>query len=240
MKTIGLIGGMSWESTAHYYAVINRDTAKRRGGLSSAPIVMHSLDFAPIVELQNAGDWQKSGEILAQSAKRLEDAGADVIGLATNTMHMVADMITAAIDVPFIHITDPTAEELVGDGYSKVGLLGTRFTMEMPFYKDRLLTKGITPIVPSVGRTDLNAIIYEELCRGIITEPSRQIYVRAIEQLQAEGAEAVILGCTEIGLLIDDSVSPLPVYDTTQLHAEALVSAALALSGDGLIPLAQK
>lgn len=227
MKTIGLIGGMSWESTAHYYAVINRDTAKRRGGLSSAPILMHSLDFAPIVELQNAGDWQRSGEILADSAKRLEDAGADVIGLATNTMHMVADMITAAIDVPFIHITDPTADELVGDGYSKVGLLGTRFTMEMPFYKDRLLTKGITPIVPSVGRTDLNAIIYEELCRGIITEQSRQIYVRAIEQLQADGAEAVILGCTEIGLLIDDSVSPLPVYDTTQLHAEALVSAAL-------------
>lgn len=229
MKTIGLIGGMSWESTAHYYAVINRDTAKRRGGLSSAPILMHSLDFAPIVELQNAGDWQRSGEILADSAKRLEDAGADVIGLATNTMHMVADMITAAIDVPFIHISDPTADELVGDGYSKVGLLGTRFTMEMPFYKDRLLTKGITPIVPSVGRTDLNAIIYEELCRGIITEPSRQIYVRAIEQLQADGAEAVILGCTEIGLLIDDSVSPLPVYDTTQLHAEALVSAALTL-----------
>lgn len=228
MKTIGLIGGMSWESTAHYYAVLNRETAKRCGGLSSAPILMHSLDFAPIAAMQSAGEWQQAGQVLGRSAAALEAAGAELIGLATNTMHMVADHITEATNIPFVHIADPTATALCEDGFTKVGLLGTSFTMEMPFYKERLQKSGITSLVPEVGRTDLNAIIYEELCRGIINDRSRQTYVQAIEQLQANGAEAVILGCTEIGLLIDDDVSPLPVYDTTHLHAAALVSAALA------------
>lgn len=227
MKTIGLIGGMSWESTAHYYAVLNRETARRRGGLHSAPILLHSLDFAVIAEMQSAGQWQQAGEILAKSAKGLEAAGAEIIAIATNTMHIIADQVAEAISIPLMHIADPTANALLADGITTTGLLGTRFTMEMPFYKDRLTTHGITSLTPDVDHTNLNGIIYEELCRGIIKDTSREIYITAIKRLQAQGAEAVILGCTEIGLLIDDSVSPLPVYDTTQLHAIALVEAAL-------------
>ena len=228
MKTIGLIGGMSWESTAHYYRVINQETATRLGGLHSAPLIVHSVDFAPIAEMQAAGDWGSSGRQLAEIARGLEAAGAEVIGLATNTMHIVADQIIDAISVPFIHIADPTSDALLGDKFETVGLLGTRFTMEMSFYRDRLAERGLASLVPEVDRTNLNGIIYEELCRGIIREESRRIYVSAIEKLAARGAEAVILGCTEITMLIDDSVSPLPVYDTTDLHARALVSAALA------------
>ena len=228
MKTIGLIGGMSWESTAHYYGAINRETARLRGGLHSAPLLLHSLDFAPIAQLQAAGEWDQAGALLAQSARKLEDAGAELIGLATNTMHHVAEAITAAISVPFIHIADPTADALAADGMERVGLLGTRFTMEMPFYRERLEARGFAVLVPEVGRTNLHGIIYEELCRGIVREESRRIYISAIELLAARGADAVILGCTEINMLIDDSNSPLPVYDTTELHAKALVAAALA------------
>jgi aspartate racemase len=227
MKTIGLIGGMSWESTAHYYRILNEETARRLGGLHSAEILLHSVDFAPIEELQRAGDWTGAGEILAGIAASLEAQGAEVLGLATNTMHIVADAITARTSVPFIHIADPTAAALLADGVASVGLLGTRFTMEMPFYKDRLAAQGLAVLVPDIDQTDLNGIIYDELCRGIIREPSRQTYVTAIERLAARGAQAVILGCTEIGMLIDDSISPLPVYDTTDLHAKALVDAAL-------------
>lgn len=228
MKTIGLIGGMSWESTAHYYRVINQDTATRLGGLHSAPLIVHSVDFAPIAEMQAAGDWGSSGRQLAKIARGLEAAGAEVIGLATNTMHIVADQIVDAISVPFVHIADPTSDALLGDKFETVGLLGTRFTMEMSFYRDRLAERGLASLVPEVDRTNLNGIIYEELCRGIVREESRRVYVSAIEKLAARGAEAVILGCTEITMLIDDSVSPLPVYDTTDLHARALVSAALS------------
>jgi aspartate racemase len=227
MKTIGLIGGMSWESTAHYYRAINRATANRLGGLHSAPMIVHSVDFAPIADLQQAGDWSAAGEQLASIAQGLEKAGADIIALATNTMHIVADRITGAVRTPFIHIADPTAAALRADGFATVGLLGTRFTMEMGFYRDRLAASGLTALIPEVDRTNLNGIIYEELCRGIVREPSRQLYVNAIERLAARGAEAVILGCTEIAMLIDDAVSPLPVYDTTELHALALVDAAL-------------
>ncbi len=227
MKTIGLIGGMSWESTAHYYAALNRATAERLGGLHSAPILMHSLDFAPIAEMQNAGRWDEAGAVLADSAQKLEAAGAEIIALATNTMHIVAGTITGATTARFVHIADPTADELLEDGFERVGLLGTRFTMEEPFYADRLRERGLDPVVPGVGHTELNGIIYEQLCRGIVTDASRATYVGAIERLAAQGAEAVILGCTEIGLLIDDSTSPLPVYDTTELHAKALVAAAL-------------
>ena len=208
MKTIGLIGGMSWESTAHYYRVINQEAVARLGGLHSAPLIVHSVDFAPFAEMQAAG--------------------AEVIGLATNTMHIVADQIIDAISVPFIHIADPTSDALLGDKFETVGLLGTRFTLEMSFYRDRLAERGLASLVPEVDRTNLNGIIYEELCRGIVREESRRVYVSAIEKLAARGAEAVILGCTEITMLIDDSVSPLPVYDTTDLHARALVSAALS------------
>jgi len=228
MKTIGLIGGMSWESTAHYYRAINQETARRLGGLHSAALIVHSVDFAPIAALQAAGDWDGAGQQLAIIARNLQQAGAEIIGLATNTMHIVADQISAAIEVPFVHIADPTSNALLADGFDRVGLLGTRFTMEMGFYRDRLTARGLDVFIPEVDRTNLNGIIYEELCLGIVRDESRRTYVTAIERLAGRGAQAVILGCTEIGMLIDDSTSPLPVYDTTELHAKALVSAALA------------
>lgn len=228
MKTIGLIGGMSWESTAHYYRILNQETAAQRGGLHSAPVLVDSLDFAPIAELQSSGKWDEAGALLNRSARRLAEAGAEVIGLATNTMHLVAEQMMADVDARFVHIADPTADALLADGYETVGLLGTRFTMEMGFYRERLERRGLTALIPEVDRTNLNGIIYEELCRGIVRDESRRIYVEAINRLAARGAEAVILGCTEIGMLIDDSVSPLPVFDTTDLHARSLISAALA------------
>lgn len=228
MKTIGLIGGISWESTAHYYRILNQETAARLCGLHSAPVLIDSLDFAPVAALQAAGEWDEAGTLLNHSAKRLLAAGAEIIGLATNTMHLVADAMMDGVDASFVHIADPTANALLADSFQTVGLLGTRFTMEMGFYRERLEALGLTALIPEVDRTNLNGIIYEELCRGIVREESRRIYVEAISRLAARGAEAVILGCTEIGMLIDDSVSPLPVYDTTDLHARALVSAALA------------
>lgn len=228
MKTIGLIGGMSWESTAHYYKVLNEETARRLGGLHSAPVIVHSVDFAGIEALQRAGDWQTAGEQLAAIAKSLADAGAEIIGLATNTMHIVAEKIEKASDSAFVHIAAPTAAALHADGFDTVGLLGTIFTMEKGFYKDRLAAEGFEVLIPEVDRTNLHGIIYEELCRGIVREESRKIYIHAIERLAARGAQAVILGCTEINMLIDDANSPLPVYDTTDLHAKALVTAALA------------
>jgi aspartate racemase len=228
MKTIGLIGGMSWESTAHYYALLNREAARLLGGLHSAPVIVHSVDFAPIAEMQSADRWEDAGDILAGIATSLAAQGCGVIGLATNTMHICFDRITRDLAVPMLHIATPTAEALIADGISRVGLLGTRFTMEKPFYIDGLKARGLDVLVPDVGITNLNGIIYEELCLGIVREESRRIYVEAISRLAARGAEAVILGCTEIGMLIDDSVSPLPTYDTTALHAKALVAAALA------------
>ncbi len=228
MKTIGLIGGMSWESTAHYYAVLNRETARRRGGLHSAPVIVYSLDFAPIEAMQRAGEWEQAGAVLAGAAHSLEAQGCGVIGLATNTMHIVAPAITARLGVPFVHIATPTADALLADGFETVGLLGTRFTMEQRFYRDGLEARGLAVLVPDVGITNLNGIIYDELCRGIVREESRRIYQDAIARLAARGAEAVILGCTEIAMLIDDSTSPLPTYDTAELHARALVEAALA------------
>jgi len=221
VKTIGLIGGMSWESSALYYSAINREISKRKGGLHSAPILMHSVDFAPIAEQQAAHDWAGLGAIMADSAQRLERAGAQAIFLATNTMHNVADKIEAAVDLPFVHIADPTAAALLSDGIERVALLGTAFTMEMPFYKDRLRAKGLDVVVPEVNITNLSGIIYNELCKGIVSDQSRTIYVEAIQQLQARGAEAVILGCTEITMLINDDDSPIPTYDTTALHAKA-------------------
>ena len=227
MKTIGLIGGMSWESSAHYYATLNRETARRLGGLHSAPLIMHSVDFAPIAQMQARDDWDGAGQQLAAIAKSLQDQGAGVIGLATNTMHICAPQIIAALTVPFVHIASPTADALLADGIGTVGLLGTRFTMEKRFYIEVLEARGLRVIVPDVGITNLNGIIYEELCLGIVRDESRRTYIEAIERLQHRGAEAVILGCTEICMLIDDGVSPLPTYDTTDLHAKSLVGAAL-------------
>ena len=228
MKTIGLIGGMSWESSAHYYRILNQEVARRLGGLHSAPVLLHSLDFAPIAELQARDQWDEAGTLLGAIAAGLEAQGAGLIGLATNTMHIVADAISARISVPLVHIADPTADALVADGFSTIGLLGTRFTMEKRFYRQRLEARGLDVLVPDVGITNLNGIIYDELCRGIVTEASRRVYVEAIARLAARGAEAVILGCTEISMLIDDASSPLPTYDTTELHARALVAAGLA------------
>jgi aspartate racemase len=227
VKTIGLIGGMSWESTAHYYAILNRETATALGGLHSAPVIVHSVDFAPVAAMQNAGDWAGAGTQLADIARGLEAQGCGVIGLATNTMHICAPQIVAALNVPFVHIAAPTADALLDDGITTVGLLGTRFTMEKRFYIDVLERRGLEVLVPDVGITNLNGIIYDELCLGIVREESRRVYVDAIGRLQGRGAEAVILGCTEIGMLIDDSVSPIATYDTTELHAKALVRAAL-------------
>jgi len=228
VKTIGLIGGMSWESTAHYYRILNEETSRRLGGFHSAPILLQSLDFAPIEELQRSGKWDEAGAMLAASAKRLEGAGAGVIGLATNTMHIVAGQIVDSIGVPFVHIADPTAEALKASGFRQVGLLGTRFTMEMSFYKDRLKTRGLEVLVPDEEIPALNAIIYDELCHGIVREASRQTFVTSIQRLAERGAQAVILGCTEIGMLIDEASSPLPAFDTTDLHAKALVATAMA------------
>ncbi len=230
MKTIGLVGGMSWESTAHYYRIINSETKRARGGLHSAPLLLHSVDFAPIAALQAARDWRSAGDILADAARGLESSGAEIVGIATNTMHIVADRVQAAIDVPLLHIAKPTADRLIRDGFRTVGLLGTQFTLEMNFYTNELKKAGLESLVPEIGITDLNAIIYEELCRGIVREASQKTYVKAIEHLAGRGAEAVILGCTEISMLINDDISPLPTYDTTELHAKALVAAALETS----------
>ena len=227
MKTIGLIGGMSWESTALYYRILNQETARRLGGLHSAPVLLHSLDFAPIEELQKAGKWAEAGEVLAAAAQKLAAAGAGVIGLASNTMHIVAGRIEQDLNVPFLHIAEPTATALKENGIRQVGLLGTRFTMEMPFYKDRLKARGLQVLVPETDVPALNAIIYDELCLGIVRDMSRQIFIDAIARLANRGAEAVILGCTEIGMLVDQDSSPLPVFDTTELHAKALVTASL-------------
>jgi len=227
LKTIGLIGGMSWESTSLYYRILNQETARRLGGLHSAPVLLHSLDFAPIEELQKAGKWAEAGDVLAAAARGLVSGGAGVIGLASNTMHIVAGQIEDGLGVPFVHIAEPTAAALKEKGVRRVGLLGTRFTMEMPFYKDRLKARGLDVLVPDSDVPALNAIIYDELCLGTVRDPSRRTFVDAIARLAARGAEAVILGCTEIGMLVDQASSPLPVFDTTDLHAKALVSAAL-------------
>jgi aspartate racemase len=231
VKTIGLIGGMSWESTALYYRILNQETARRLGGLHSAPVLLASLDFAPIEELQQAGKWREAGELLAATARKLAAGGAGVIGLASNTMHIVAGQIEDGLGVPFVHIAEPTAAALKENGVRRVGLLGTRFTMEMPFYKDRLKARGLEVLVPDSDVPALNAIIYDELCLGIVRDLSRQTFVNAIARLADRGAEAVILGCTEIGMLVDQASSPLPVFDTTELHAKALVAAALTAPG---------
>lgn len=227
MKTIGLIGGMSWESSAHYYRIINQEVARRLGALNSASLLLYSVNFAPIAKMQAENDWDSAGAIMVNAARKLEAGGADILAIATNTMHIVAPLLERAIDIPLVHIADPSANKLLKDGVKTVALLGTRFTMEKDFYSKRLEKMGLEPLVPETGIDDLNAIIYNELCRGIVSKSSRQTYIKAIEQLALRGAQAVILGCTEIGMLIDDNCSPIPTYDTTELHAIALVDYAL-------------
>ncbi|OAQ62700.1 aspartate racemase [Pochonia chlamydosporia 170] len=223
MKTIGLLGGMSWESTTTYYQIINRRVRQVQGNLHSAKCIIFSFDFAEIEELQRNNKWDAAGQLLDQASAKLKLAGADAIVLCTNTMHLVSHGIEAASTLPLIHIVDATAEAIIKEGHKSVGLLGTRFTMEKDFYKVRLLEKyGLKVVVPDeAGRDTVHSIIYNELCNGVIRDESRSAYQRVIGELAAQGAECLILGCTEIGLLIDAESSSLPVFDTTVLHATA-------------------
>ncbi|PRF98975.1 aspartate racemase [Burkholderia ambifaria] len=225
MKTIGLIGGMSWESSAEYYRMINRHSKALHGGHRNAKSVLVTVDFAEIEALQRAQDWVALGERMADAARQLEAAGADLVVLTTNTMHRVYGAIEAAVALPFLHIADPTGAALRAAGVERVALLGTRYTMELPFYAERLRDKfGLDVLVPDeAARGDVHRIIYDELCHGVIDAASRATYVAIIDQLAQRGAQAVILGCTEITLLIGADDSPLPVFDTTALHAKAAV-----------------
>ncbi len=230
MKTIGLIGGMSWESSLEYYRIINEEVKKRLGGFHSAKCLMYSVDFAEIEHLQHSGEWDKLAWILAQVAIRLEAGGADFLVLCTNTMHKVAPALEAAVSIPLLHIADPTAERIKTQGIKKVGLLGTRFTMEEDFYRGRLEKKhGLEVLVPDESdRQLIHHVIYYELCDGILQEESRRKFRTVIEKLGETGAQGIILGCTEIGLLVKEKDSPLPIFDTTIIHAEAAVDYALS------------
>ena len=230
MKTIGLLGGMSWESTLPYYRHINEAVRERLGGLHSARLVLYSLDFHEIEALQRQGDWAAAGTLLADAARRLESAGADFLLLCTNTMHKVADAIEAASALPLLHIADPTAAAIQAAGLQRVGLLGTRFTMEQLFYRQRLEDRhGIQVLVPDEpDRAEVHRVIYEELCRGVVSEASRQAYRQVITRLVARGAQAVILGCTEIDLLVRDDDAEVPLFDTCVLHAQAAAERALS------------
>jgi len=226
MRTLGLLGGMSWESTATYYRLLNQGIQQRLGGLHSAQLILYSVDFDQIERLQHAGEWERMGILLADAAYALQKAGAEGLLICTNTMHKLYHTIKATIDIPILHIADATGQKLLHDGVQKVGLLGTAFTMEQEFYKERLSQKyGLEVITPeSQQRKRVHKIIYEELCLGVTKEASRDYYSRVIADLAEQGAEAVILGCTEIGLLISQSESALPIYDTTLIHAEAAVA----------------
>jgi aspartate racemase len=227
-RVIGMLGGMSWESTAEYYRLANEAVRDRIGGLHSARIVLASLDFAEIEALQVAGDWQRAGDLLAAEAAGLEAAGAELLLLCTNTMHKVADRVQAAVSIPLLHLADTTAAAVRAAGLSTVGLLATGFTMEQDFYRDRLAGHGLDVLVPDADdRAAVHRIIYDELCRGVIRDESRQLYGQTIDRLVAAGAEGIILGCTEIELLIEQADSPVPVFPTTRLHVEAAVTAAL-------------
>ncbi|MDV6251224.1 aspartate/glutamate racemase family protein [Vibrio sp. EA2] len=221
MKTIGLLGGMSWESTASYYKALNKGVKSQLGGLHSAKICLYSVDFDEIEKLQHQDKWSETALILAEAAKSVERGGADFLMICTNTMHKVVPEIESHISIPILHIADATAESLVRDGVTKVGLLGTRFTMEQDFYKGRISEKfGIEVVVPTADeQTVVHDIIYQELCLGEIKSESRDRYLKIIANLHAQGAQAVILGCTEIALLVKQSDTTVPLYDTTEIHA---------------------
>lgn len=228
MKTIGLIGGMSWESSLEYYRMINKKVNARLGGLHSAECLLYSVDFDEIEQLQSAGEWQKAGEQLADTAKKLEQAGAEFIVICTNTMHKVVGQIEEKISIPVLHIADATAAEIRSRGLVKVGLLGTRYTMEQDFYRSRIESHGIDVLVPpSQQRGEINRIIFEELVAGDLRQSSKETFQQAIRELVADGAEGIILGCTEIGLLIKPQDAEVPVFDTTEIHAAAAVDQAL-------------
>ncbi|WP_210505762.1 aspartate/glutamate racemase family protein [Naasia sp. SYSU D00057] len=229
MKTIGLIGGMSWESSSEYYRLVNELVRERVGGLSSARCVLYSVDFAEVEAMQSEGRWDEAGRLLADVARSLESAGADFLVLCTNTMHKVASAIEDAVAVPLLHLGDTTARAVLAEGVTKVGLLGTAFTMEQSFYRDRLSSHGLEVIVPEAEDRELiHRVIYEELCLGIVREESRAAYQGVVDRLVERGAEGVILGCTEIELLLRQEDVAVPAFPTTRLHSEAAVAAALA------------
>ena len=228
MKTIGLIGGMSWESTQTYYRLINQKVRDKLGGLHSAKLVLYSVDFSEIEALQHQGDWQATGEILGSAAQSVESAGAEFLVLCTNTMHKVASQIERSVKIPLLHIADATANVLKQDGVTSVGLLGTRFTMEQTFYLGRLQEHGIGVIVPDESQRELvHSVIYNELCQGIVKSDSKSEYLDVVASLAERGAQGVILACTEIGLLIQGSDTEVKLYDTTEIHAEQAVQYAL-------------
>lgn len=229
MKTLGLLGGMSWESTVPYYRIINECVRERLGGLHSAKLVLHSVDFAEIEALQHAGDWDAAGALLSVAARGLRSAGAEAIVLCTNTMHLVAPAIETAIDIPLLHIADATAKRIRSAGLTRVALLGTRFTMEQAFYRERIEAAGIAVLTPDpVQRERVHRVIYDELCLGRILDASRDEYRAIIADLVARGAQGVILGCTEIGLLVGADDADVPLFDTARIHAEAAADWALA------------
>ncbi|MCE8021591.1 aspartate/glutamate racemase family protein [Halomonas sp. MCCC 1A11036] len=229
MKTIGLLGGMSWESTVSYYRALNEGVKAALGGFHSAKLCLYSVDFAEIERLQHAGDWDATAEILSRAARSVEAGGADFLLIGTNTMHKVAPQVAEAVSIPLLHIADATAQRLATDGIRRVGLLGTRFTMEQDFYKGRIAEGfGIEVLVPDEAQRDLvHEVIYTELCLGQVKETSRQRYLEIIQSLRERGAEAVILGCTEIALLVQQRHTEVPLYDTTAIHAEEAVKWAL-------------
>jgi aspartate racemase len=230
MKTIGLLGGMSWESTIPYYRLINQRVKERLGGLHSAKVILYSVDFHDIERLQHAGDWDAAGLMLARAARALEQAGADFIVLCTNTMHKVAPAIERAITIPLLHIADPTARQIRNDGHTRVGLLGTLFTMEQSFYSERLEQQGLEVITPCPDDgAAVHRIIYEELCLGQVLPESRAVYQKVMTRLTEQGAQAIILGCTEISLLVGPADASIPLYDTTSIHALAAADEALGL-----------
>ena len=229
MKTIGLLGGMSWESTELYYRWINEETRNQRGGLHSAPIAMVSVDFEEIEKLQHAGNWEQAGAVLAERARQIESAGADFLLICTNTMHKVADQVEDAITIPLLHLADATAARIRQADMDTIGLLGTAFTMEQDFYRGRLEARGIEVIVPEKpDREIVHRIIYEELCLGQVRDESRNEYLRIIEQLSAQGAQGVIEGCTEIVMLVEQQHTNVPLFDTTAIHAQEAVKLALS------------
>ena len=228
MKTIGLIGGMSWESTVTYYRVINETIKELLGGLHSAKCLLYSVDFQEIEKYQASGEWDKSGSILTEAARVLEKGGADFIVICTNTMHKVVPMIQSEINIPILHIAEATADTLSNNEIQKVGLLGTKYTMTQEFYKDKLVEKGIDVIIPSQADIEIvNTIIYEELCKGIIKKESKEEYLRIVSDLQSKGAKGVILGCTEIGLLIQQIDTEVPLFDTAFIHANQAAKASI-------------
>jgi aspartate racemase len=229
LKTIGLLGGMSWESTATYYRLINVAVKERLGGLHSGKIVLYSVDFEEIDHLQHRGEWHKAGRALAEAAVRVEAAGADFLAVCTNTMHKIAPEIECAVAIPLLHIADATAEAVRASGIDRVGLLGTRFTMEQGFYRGRMAERyGVEVLIPEEAeRQTIHRVIYEELCQGRVTDDSRVAFVKIIEALADRGARGVVLGCTEIPLLVGPADSPIPVFDTTEIHARRAVEWAL-------------